>query len=295
MKKAWIVMGCLVAVACVNAGDLEVDNLTVVKDTTMYGDFNIMPGGIPPSLYYSCDVAASNGWLADDSGNGCTGLICGTVQTVSGKVSNAISTGSSGANYVNVSYNSALQLGGPFTLAAWIYPNVAEWDRGIFTKGATYNYQEYSMGWDAQGKVSLHSSGQNWMWTTNCVAPTGKWTHVVAVLEGSGENQAKIYSNGVLICQGTMGLPTPGSGNLYVGRWRDNLYFHGLIDDARIYDRALSAEQVYELYTNTISVTFTTNRMLRVTGDGLVLDGETTIPRMTRQGDIGVGPFTNNP
>ena len=131
------------------------------------------------------------------------------------------------------------------------------------------------------------------MWTTTCVAPTGRWTHVVVVLEGSGANQAKIYSNGVLICQGTMGLPTPGSGDLYVGRWRDSYYFHGLIDDARIYDRALSAAEVHTLYTNTISIASVTNRILGVTGEGLVLGGETDIGHIVPRGDIGMGIYTN--
>ena len=118
---------------------------------------------------------------------------------------------------------------------------------------------------------------------------------MAAVLEGSGANQAKIYSNGVLICQGTVGLPTPGSGVLYIGRWRDNMYYHGLLDDVRIYDRALSAADVYELYTNSASALFTTNRVLRVTENGLVLGGETTIDHVTRRGDIGMGPYTSDP
>ena len=295
MKKRMLFSGMLLASVCVYAGDLMVDKLTVIQESKLFGSFEVLPGKTPPRLYYSCDSAASGGWIADDSYNGCTGLIYGTVQTVSGKLSNAVSMGSSGANYLDVSFNSALQLGGPFTLAVWIYPNVAEDDRGIFSKGADYSGQEYGMVWDSQGKVSLHSTDGYSMWTPNGVAPVGRWTHVAAVLEGSGSDQAKIYSNGVLICQGTVGLPTPGSGALYIGRWRDDMYFHGLIDDARIYDRALSASDVHELYTNSASALFTTNRVLQVTENGLVLGGETTIPRVTRQGDIGVGTFTNNP
>ena len=77
---------------------------------------------------------------------------------------------------------------------------------------------------------------------------TGQWHHVVAVLD-SLEN--KLYLDGVLIGSGTSTINTIDSiGNtFYIGSKRGNWqFFEGLIDDVRIYDRALSAEDIEALY-----------------------------------------------
>jgi hypothetical protein len=58
-----------------------------------------------------------------------------------------------------------------------------------------------------------------------------------------------MYVNGVLKGQ------TPFSGtlkqtafNVYIGRRTDGLFFNGLIDDVRIYNYALTSEQVKQVY-----------------------------------------------
>ena len=76
-----------------------------------------------------------------------------------------------------------------------------------------------------------------------------QWVHVVGVRNGSTK---LLYINGVLDnTQATQGVITGKSTKVYIG-CRENVYkgyfFNGVIDDVRIYNRALSAEEVEELY-----------------------------------------------
>ena len=115
------------------------------------------------------------------------------------------------------------------------------------------------------------------MWTTNGVAPVGEWRHVVGVLEGSGTDQAKIYVNGELILHGTMRLPWAGEDALYIGRWHTDYYYKGNIDDPRIYDCALTATQVQQLYSNTLSYATANGIVFRVDDTNAVLTGGLTV------------------
>ncbi len=93
--------------------------------------------------------------------------------------------------------------------------------------------------------------------TTSYTLPLNKWTHIVAVYDGS---DVKIYANGSgpladesMGGQGTGNLT--GSGKFDIGGQSDE-WFDGLIDDTRIYDRALSATEIQELYNEVKSVAF---------------------------------------
>jgi hypothetical protein len=87
-------------------------------------------------------------------------------------------------------------------------------------------------------------------------APPGSWYHVAATYSN---NDMKIYLNGELSGTGTFtsdaGNTTPDK-NLEIGvRSYDSTleqYFKGRIDDVRIYDRALSAEEVEQLYITSL-------------------------------------------
>jgi len=62
----------------------------------------------------------------------------------------------------------------------------------------------------------------------------------------------EIYRNGNLFTTSAMTTPSlPATGTLYIGKYQGNTnYFDSTIDEPRIYNRALSAEEVYSLYHN---------------------------------------------
>lgn len=77
----------------------------------------------------------------------------------------------------------------------------------------------------------------------------GVWTHIVGVIDGS---TMKLYTNGVLDTSYAINIPAIqyGGSELFIGH--DRLWFpdgfQGVIDDIKIYNRGISAAEVWELY-----------------------------------------------
>ncbi len=88
--------------------------------------------------------------------------------------------------------------------------------------------------------------------TTVLIAPsgdlsTGVWTHAAATYDGA---TMKIYKDGVLVGSapktGTVSIDS--SVKVNIGRNPDSIYhFNGIIDDVRVYNRALSQEEILNL------------------------------------------------
>jgi hypothetical protein len=83
---------------------------------------------------------------------------------------------------------------------------------------------------------------------SNSTVKEGQWYNIIYTYEaGIG----KFYINGILV--NTMSKPvsfTPNTSDLYIGKHGDPTYpyyFNGVIDEIRIYDRALSSGDIYQL------------------------------------------------
>ncbi len=79
------------------------------------------------------------------------------------------------------------------------------------------------------------------------------WTHVAFVY---GDGHARLYVDGQLVCdnESTPDFSTTNGQNLYIGKYSDYWYpFNGIIDEVRIYNRPLTADEVRLLarYTDT--------------------------------------------
>ena len=88
-------------------------------------------------------------------------------------------------------------------------------------------------------------------WTAGFPQFTGTtWQHIVATYSRSN-GLMKSYEHGVLVNQTPMANQLLHSGNLYIGGAvvrGDDGGFNGLINEVRIYNRALSASEVQQLY-----------------------------------------------
>ncbi|MGN1097595.1 MAG: stalk domain-containing protein, partial [Clostridia bacterium] len=86
---------------------------------------------------------------------------------------------------------------------------------------------------------------------TNVSLETGKWYHIAVTLEG---NTGIIYLNGSEVGRSENITLNPsdlgGTSANYIGKsqWNDP-YFNGVIDDFRIYNRALSADEIAAMYS----------------------------------------------
>ena len=96
-------------------------------------------------------------------------------------------------------------------------------------------------------------------WGDDLQAPiyleAGRWHHLAFVWEGPSTRKQLIYVNGTLVATRiSTGLLTVTSGATtgnggWVGRY-SNAYHNGMIDEVRIYNRALREEEIQKLYYN---------------------------------------------
>jgi hypothetical protein len=202
----------------------------------------------PPVLELKMDEL-SGGTVYDTSGNGNNGTL------------NYMSTSSKGG-WTNGKIGSALQFDGAddfvqvttndhktnnFTAEAWIYHDTytqsgdavfgcASWST-IFTSGYVLRY------WGSNTTLAATIGSASDDTTIGMTVPLNTWTHVVMNYDGT---TLRLYMNGILANSG-VGTYTAPTNNFRVGRDYVNtntVYYHGKIDDVRVYDYARTPAQI---------------------------------------------------
>lgn len=179
------------------------------------------------------------GTKADDSsGNGNTGTITGATWT-DGKRGKALSFD---GNSSKVTLPS-IQAGTNMSIAAWIKKNTSTGQRSFFSSrsGGTY------LGLNG-AKIFLYENNATPKGITSSsdVIQIGQWQHIVATSDGS---ITTFYVNGVQVYQANQTRPG-GSGGAGIG-WDPEIgteFWDGIIDEVRVYNRALSATEIANLY-----------------------------------------------
>ncbi|MHC4457061.1 MAG: LamG-like jellyroll fold domain-containing protein [Planctomycetota bacterium] len=186
------------------------------------------------------------GSTAYDSAGDNNGTLIGDANWTSGKIGGAIILDGNG-DYVDCGNDSSLNVE-DITISAWINPDtIPSLATGIVFK--VNSYQTNLFGGRLKWGIWSDYLFSNYDFTTH----TNEWHHTVITFEKTGTNQgeAKIYIDGVLDNSGSLSQDIdPTGSNLYIGYKSDlsGAYFDGLIDDVRIYERALSDEEVWQLY-----------------------------------------------
>jgi glucose/arabinose dehydrogenase/PKD repeat protein len=181
--------------------------------------------------------------VRDVSGNVNDGTISGAAWTPAGKYGPGL-TFDGVDDWVTVADADSLDIGGPLTLEAWVKPRVQGiWDNVLVKEApASLAYALYATG-DAGAPRPNAAVGVSELFAPG-VLPTGAWTHLAATYDGSA---IRIYVDGVLVAtQGGVTAP-PTTGNpLRIGgdTIGSDEFFDGSIDEIRIYDRALTADEV---------------------------------------------------
>ncbi|HOO70675.1 MAG TPA: Ig-like domain-containing protein [Spirochaetota bacterium] len=190
-----------------------------------------------------------NGNANDESGNGLNGTVNGAILT-SDRDSNSNSAYDfDGSNdYIYIGNPSELTGMSALTVSVWVYTHSAPSpNSSIIVKGDGTN-TSYGFGLaDTSGTISFNCNYSGSITSTTIDFNT--WVHLLLVWNGS---TAQMYYNNSIIgsmsCSGTIS----GSEVLSIGRcgsWTSWAYFDGIIDDVRIYDRALTADEIEALYT----------------------------------------------
>jgi hypothetical protein len=180
----------------------------------------------------------------DDSGHDHHGTLHGATfeeVTVRGKVDNALRF--SGRIYIDVPDHPQFQLA-EMTIHAWIKPEAPQhFDAQIISKASNFglaiprNQAMKFYFWDVDREV-------DWSFALN------KWVNLCATFDGQTR---RFYVDGVRIASITSPpAPVVLGKPLYIGALKySNVvdsFFHGAIDDIRIYNRALSDNEVHLLF-----------------------------------------------
>ncbi|MHC4558216.1 MAG: LamG-like jellyroll fold domain-containing protein [Planctomycetota bacterium] len=133
------------------------------------------------------------------------------------------------------------------TIVAWAYTRSFN-DGGIFDMGDNLDGQNFSLRTMATTNVWRV---QRWGYPTydfDFTYPSlDEWVHFALVYDGSDAgNESRAYADGVLVGTQTIELDTTDTRTFAIGVWSGN-YFDGLIDDLRVYGRALSSGEIISL------------------------------------------------
>jgi hypothetical protein len=149
-------------------------------------------------------------------------------------------------SYVTIADAPALDLGNGMTLEAWIYrtSNSNGWGT-VVTKEmspgvAYYLYANTSNG--GRPITGIRSSGDYAELQGPEALPVNQWVHIAGTYDGQTQ---RLYVNGRLVsAEQQAGLIDPSNGKLRIGGNSGGEAFEGYIDDVRIYNRALGANEV---------------------------------------------------
>ncbi len=223
------------------------------------GHSNTITLGSGLAGYWPLDGATTN-WLtdttADSSGNGNTGQLVNmstTTSPVIGKIGQALKFNGSN-EVVRTSPTGFVTATSPRSMAAWIKITTAGSIMVPFVYGScTPNGGAFGVYIDASNILHFWGCGDDFQTTTTLT--TGVWYHI-AVVTKNGVS-VTVYVNGVAVSTqtvsgGSLGSPSGTSyeevGSAALVSGSTPFYFVGLVDDVRVYNRALSAQEVGQLY-----------------------------------------------
>jgi hypothetical protein len=208
-------------------------------------------GAAPPSsglvAHWTFDEGAGT-TAADSSGNGLNGTLqYGPTWAPPAACPKGSCISFDGSDdYVRVGDAAALRLTGDVTVSAWVKPTGARSVQSIVSKryeyelGAIDGAAPYPLSWTHKQPDGTLVSGQ----LVGAVTPE-QWQHVVLVRDGAAR-QVRGYRNGAFeLASGYAVAPGTSSYALNIGRNPGgNQRFRGLIDEVRIYNRALGETEI---------------------------------------------------
>jgi len=196
----------------------------------------------------------TSGSTVKDSAGDNNGTLIGNPrwQPEAGKVNGALMFGGKGT-YINIGRDSDFDITDQITVSVWIKVNKfdQEW-QSIIAKGDSAwrmqrNQNEDSLEFACSGlKIPSGTPWGNLLGKRS--VNDGQWHHVAGIYDGK-----KMY----LIIDGDVDASQPASGRIntnnapvYIGNnaEQNSRFWNGLIDDVRVYNYALSKEEVAEIY-----------------------------------------------
>jgi hypothetical protein len=252
-----------------NAGDMRYNGGYRVKQYCNGGNWVSMGpvGNTTSGLigWWKLDETSGTS-AADSSGTGNTGTLLAAASWTTDGMNNGALTLNGTTQSVSVPDVASLELAGSWTVSSWVNPSAIPTSGNagtLISKVGAGSRVNYWLGIDNASWLS----GIGWLlvfqdstgtWTGGkYVTPinTGTWYHVVGVYDSTTTTKY-LYLNGTLVVTQNVGVNTPTGGSgapLTIGgtTYGSGNYLASIIDDVRVYNRALSATNIKTLYTST--------------------------------------------
>jgi fibronectin type 3 domain-containing protein len=180
----------------------------------------------------------------DSSGSNNNGTLTSATWTATGKFGSALSFNGT-SSWVTVSDAASLDLTNGLTLEAWVNPTaLSGWRTALLKESAGgLSYSLYANDNTPNPAVTVSIGGGDRSAVGTSQVPLNTWTHLAATYDGA---QLRLYMNGVQVgSRAQTGNMAVSAGALRVGGnavWGE--FFAGLIDEVRVYNRALTAAEI---------------------------------------------------
>lgn len=210
--------------------------------------------------YWKLDESSGN---ATDSVSSNTLTNNNTVTYSAGKINNGANFVSASSKYLSIADNASLSITGNLSISAWVNfsstPSSGNYYAIVSKLNGSPNYSYAFNLYNNAGTLSLYfqNSTNGTAVTQGLVAwtpTTSTWYHISAVYTAAA-GSVSFYVNGVQQGSTQTGLGTSifDSTSLFaIGFYDGGNYFDGSIDEVGIWSRALSADEVSQLYNSGI-------------------------------------------
>ena len=249
--RNWLCEDCNIPYWCEKT-DLDFSSMVEMVDFAFFADNWMVKEDwfLQPVSHWKFDEGS--GTTAYDSVGNNHGNIYGATWTT-GQFNSAL--GFDGMNnYVDMADTVKIYLETSYTVSVWIKANtlvsnnaIAAYRHNIDGNPVLFQLDHLNKDIRLTVRDDYHNTAQAVY--TNALT-TNTWYHIAGLRE---ENVVNVYVNGVSGIPGSETLGAINPDNLKIGALQfagnpPSNYFEGTIDDVRIYDRALSAEEIREIY-----------------------------------------------
>jgi len=167
-------------------------------------------------------------------------------------------------DYIYISHDSSLNVAGDFSISFWINSATDSGTQDVIVKGRDcLNHYMFS----SRGQSFNVGNGNSWCDGISAHAPfpINEWHHVTGIIDNTN-GKIKYFLDGVLESEKSISTyTTTNNYPLIIGRHFTNsdgsggfkYQFKGMIDELRIYNRALSETETQELYNDGSTTTNT--------------------------------------
>ena len=189
------------------------------------------------------------GVIAYDSAGGNDGNFVGDPCWTSGRINGALEFDGVD-DYISCGTGPAITGIGPFAVSAWVKSDIVKEHAVVVQRSAASANGSYGVSILDDGRVQfyVYDGAIGFKLRSNLTVDDGLWHHVAAVRINSTDGE--IYVDGSLSATGSGPARSLNSVAVWIGGpgFTGPFRFDGAIDDVRIYNSALSAEEVERLY-----------------------------------------------